>query len=218
MKNKDCTKTLKSIGNPSGPILFVVEEICDFNLYQDFHNKIYHRNSNTKILFEKDFLIINFEKLAEDRNIFLNFDVVIFVGGNKVELLNIQKTFNPLKGKLFEETKYLRFTDSKKNSILFFITKLQDFNRDVLSAISSDITSFLVYDESIINLRESLKKEIIYYQYNCEKCDEYNLFILNRNEPTPLICQKCNDLASCTNGELPDNTLVLTNGELKQIQ
>ena len=83
MKNKDCTKTLKYIGNPSGPILFVVEEICDFNLYQDFHNKIYHRNSNTKILFEKDFLIIIFEKLVEDRNILNNFDVAILAGGKK---------------------------------------------------------------------------------------------------------------------------------------
>lgn len=211
-------RNLKSIGTNNKDILIIVEKIDAEKKYQDFHNKIYHRKSNKRMLFQKDFQVLEFYNFVKNKHIFKNFDVIIVSGGGKIEKEIIQKKLNQLEGEEWQRKEYIIYTDLRKSKIVFFTDKFQRLSDNVLNEISSDVNFFSIKEDTLKEVYSKLKKNIVYYQYNCEKCNKYNLIILHRSEPQPHTCKVCNEIASFKNDQLPNNTLILKNGKLKRIK
>lgn len=221
---------IESIGNPNSEILFIVAKINENQLtnhsnYHFFHNCITYRHTNQEVLFKSDFFIIESNELEKSSLEINNFKLIIIeskdIANNIATLYKAKECNKP--GDNLNKDKYSLFKNFKKRKI---IVQLNDFN-----SLSIEELNDLVSDINLFSTRYYLKNDskyfdsngafennqLIYYQYTCTNCNDFNLKIINKSEPKPNKCKNCNESILDMEGRLKTEVLVLENSKLTTV-
>lgn len=215
----------KNIGNQNAEILFIVKQIDENQLtnncnYHTLHNLITYRQTNRKVLFKNDFFIIETTKLEEFQIDLNKFKLIIIESEDKFnELIDLFKG-QEVKETKCNKAKYSFFKNFKKRKIIIHLNNFNDFSKDNLAELNGDIL--------LVSINYSLKndnsyfdkngifgrKDIVYYQFTCANCNEYNLKIIHKSEPKPDRCKSCNEPLLNSNRKLKSEMLILENEKL----
>ncbi|AUC84806.1 hypothetical protein CW731_05645 [Polaribacter sp. ALD11] len=192
--------------------ILIVENSENENLrnekYQIFHDKIYYLISR-KIKFTENFSIIKEtefnKKKSEISELIKEFNIIIFNYGENIKHREIEHLF---KVKIQEQekwksNKYSSYINLEKTKIIVNSKKFEDLENDDLNDLKFDLRGYIK------------TKEVVYYQFSCPKCNEFNLIILHNSEPKPNKCKHCTKSIFDSQGKIINNLLILKNNELK---
>lgn len=206
-------KKTKEIQNPNSKIL-IIENVDNVNVtnekYQIFHDKIHYLFTN-KIKFTENFSIINeteFNKRkSEISKLIQEFNILIFNCGYNINQSEIESLFNVKiqEQQKWKSDKYSSYTNLEKTKIIINSKNFQNLEDNDLNDLKFDLIEYLKI------------KEVVYYQFSCSKCNEFNLIILHNTEPSPKICRSCKQPIFDSKGKTKNGILILENGKLKNV-
>lgn len=209
-----------NLGNPNGEILFITNTKClNIDNYQTFHNLITYRKTNKKHFFKNDFYIIDTNNLELEKVSLNRFNLII-ISSNKTLAKEIRTLYNVKESSLItcNKDKYLFFENFEKKKVIIQLEHFNSLSEEVLKELVWDLRYHLVYENHYFPKTSIFgNKDIFYYQWECIKCNNHNLAIVNKSEPKPNKCTNCNKSILDLEGKLNTEILVLNNNELKTI-
>ncbi|UMB52961.1 hypothetical protein MKD41_11520 [Lutibacter sp. A64] len=210
-------------------VLFVVDQVpenkpTNNSNYHYFHNQITRRPTNKKVIYKNDLYIIETDKFKIEEIESLNFKLIL------VESKQIANQLNTLyRTQAYKEYKFHKdiYSISKNYKIRKMIIHLNNFNKlskQQIFELVSDI-HFISIDFSPENDNTTFfdrngafgNNQLIYYQYTCTNCNDFNLKIINKSEPKPNKCKYCNELIVDSEGNLRIEVSVLENNKFRTV-
>ena len=210
------------IGNPQSEIFLVFDEleIISTEKVQLFYNTITKRHTNKELLFYNDFCITSIKYLKENK-IDINAVKLILVSSRDYEFIEkLISRFKFQKSNLinWDLDDYSFFDNFSLNKILLQVDDFYNLESDIIQQIVSDLVyinsckSNLFSEDGLFGLSNT-----VFYQFSCQKCGYWNLFVNHRYESGPKFCKKCNHSIYSNNQDFNTELLILDNDNLETI-
>jgi ribosomal protein S27E len=219
MKKKNQEKTSKEV-------LFIVEQIDENQLtntcnYHYFHNNISHRHSNKEVLFKSDFHLIETKELAKLEMNFNKFKLIITESKDILNQLAKLYEIQECSETAYNKDKYICYKDFNNCKIIVQVNNFNHLAKEDINEFVGDIillsSRYILEKETGYFDEDGIfgSKELIFYQWTCAKCNQFNLKIIHKSEPKQVSCKDCNESILNSNGKLKSEMLIKENGTLR---